>query len=298
MSPEEKSRLKKAFKEGTLRVRSVSPKGELCWTRVLEVHRAEVGPESIWEARTEFGPMTLTGGHRIFLSPTSKIETEKLTTGQTVLGALKNRVGAPKILSVQKVRSRRFMYDLTAEHWHNFVLHRSKVVVSNSPDRNYHFRPPEHEGVIKQFNQVFGYIWEDEELLVYIECALDWFNSMPPETESLCSIDLLVSQKPVWKIHIMWGAIVHAMFALSTNWVSEEFSYSIGGVSLDIDRSSKYESLKNNAEQMLEKSQEIKLQTTKIIRGLSQPRFGVGVRSSFGPHVGRGVLSPRNFVGL
>jgi len=125
-----------------------------------------------------------------------------------------------------------------------------------------------------------------------------WFNSLPPETEALCSLDLLSVQKPVWKSHIIWGAIVHAMFALSANWIQEEFDYSIGGVSLSIDRSSKYESLKNNAEQMMEKSAEIKKETTKIIRGLSQPRFGVGVRSSFGPAVGRGVLSPRNFVGL
>lgn len=168
----------------------------------------------------------------------------------------------------------------------------------NNPDRNYHFRPPEHEGNIKQYNQVFGYVWEDHELLTYIQCALDWWNMMPPETEKLCTIDLLVRYKPTWKTAIIWGAIVHAATALAFNWVQEEFNYSIGGVSLDIQRSSSYESLKQNAEGQLDKATEAKEKTVKIIRGLKQPRFGIGVRSSFGPMVGRGVLSPRSFVGL
>jgi len=165
----------------------------------------------------------------------------------------------------------------------------------NNPDRNYHFRPPEHEGTIGCYNQVFGYVWTDEELLEYLERALDWWNMLPPETENLCSIDKLVSMKPAWRTAVLWGAIVHACFALATNWVQDEFSYSIGGISLDIDKSSKFESLKQNAEGQLDKAADAKLITTKFIRGLQQPRYGQGVRSSFGPAVGRGVLSPRNF---
>jgi len=34
----------------------------------------------------------------------------------------------------------------------------------NNPDRNYHFRPPANEATINQYNQVFGFIWEDHEL--------------------------------------------------------------------------------------------------------------------------------------
>jgi hypothetical protein len=168
----------------------------------------------------------------------------------------------------------------------------------NNPDRNYHFRPPEHEGDIKQYNQIFGYVWEDEELLTYMECALDWWNSMPPETETLCTLDLLIKYKPTWKSAIIWGAMAYAANALAFNWTQEQFNYSIGGVSLDINRTSDYMSLKQNAEGEFQKMAEAKARTTKIIRGLKQPRFGIGVRSSFGPLVGRGVLSPRSFVGL
>ena len=84
-------------------------------------------------------------------------------------------------------------------------------------------------------------------------------------------------------------------FVLS-NGVLAHNSYSIGGISLDIEKSSKYESMKQNAEEQWDKLVEMKARTSKYLRGLQQPRFGRGVRSAFGPHVGRGVLSPRNFV--
>ena len=82
------------------------------------------------------------------------------------------------------------------------------------------------------------------------------------------------------------------------NWTADEFDYSIGGVSLSLERSSKYESLKSNAESMFDKATEAKARTVKIMRGLKQPKYGVGIRSAFGPHVGRGVLGPRNFLVL
>lgn len=166
----------------------------------------------------------------------------------------------------------------------------------NNPDRNYHFRPPEQEGVVKKYNRVFGYIWEDHELLCYLEMALDWFNSFPPETEGIRTLNNLCQQKPAWRTFILWGAAVHALFALSINWVADEFDYSIGGISLSLEKSSKYESLKQNAEGQFDKATEAKARTVKFIRGLQQPKFGFGVRSAFGPNVGRGVLSPRSFV--
>ena len=73
-------------------------------------------------------------------------------------------------------------------------------------------------------------------------------------------------------------------------------SYSIGGISLDLDKSSKDQSLSDTAESQWDKLTAAKQLTTKFLRGLKQPRFGIGVRSAFGPAVGKGVLSPRNFI--
>lgn len=183
------------------------------------------------------------------------------------------------------------------------LIHKLRTLIrDNNPDRNYSFRPPEHEQDINNYNRVFGYVWEDDELLIYLNCALDEWNAAPPETEGLCSLDKLVAQKPVWRTFIMWGAIRFAAQALAFNWVQEEFGYSIGGISLDIERSSKYMDLKRNAEEQFNKAtgadggEGTKQRTTKYMRGLQQPRFGIGVRSAFGPRVARGVLSPRSFL--
>lgn len=82
-----------------------------------------------------------------------------------------------------------------------------------------------------------------------------------------------------------------------TNGILAHNSYSIGGVNLDIEKSSKYESaynaVKDNWESQLDRAK----QTVKIVKGLQQSRYGVGIRSAFGPYVGRGVLSPRKFLG-
>jgi len=292
-----RDRLREAFVQGTLLAHSVGPTGETAWQPVQGVHRAEVAWESAVEVTTPHGSMVLTGGHRVYTAPTEKVEAETLCEGQQVLSIDASGVSTVvPVVGVKVLPPRQFMYDLTVAEWHNFLVHRSCVVVSNSPDRNYRFRPPEGEGTIGCYNQVFGYVWTDEEFADYLTIALDKWNLHPPETEELRTVDMVCSQKPAWRAALLWGALVNAAQALAYNWTVNEFSYSIGGISLDINRTSSYMDLKRNAEEQWDKMTEAKARTTKFLRGLQQPRFGRGVRSAFGPYVGKGVLSPRNFV--
>ena len=185
-------------------------------------------------------------------------------------------------------------YD-TIQQWYIDKLR--MLLRDQNPDKFYHFRPPEFEADIGRYNRVFGQIWEDAELLEYCERALDWFNMFPPYTGGITpTLNDLTTGRPAWRTAIFWDAISHACFALATNWVADEFDYSIGGVSLTIEKSSKYESLKQNSESQFDKATEAKARTVKFIRGLQQPRFGIGIRSAFGPFVGRGVMSPRAFI--
>jgi hypothetical protein len=167
----------------------------------------------------------------------------------------------------------------------------------NNPDRNYHFRPPEHEGRIGNYNRVFGYVWEDEELKQYLLWGLYWWNSQPPNTSGICSLEAICNTHPYWITNILWAASVHALYALSINWMHDEFDYSIGGVSLSLEKSSKYQSARQEAEAMLDKATQAKKDTVRFIRGLKQHRYSQGVRSSFGPALGKGILSPRSFIG-
>ena len=86
-------------------------------------------------------------------------------------------------------------------------------------------------------------------------------------------------------------------FVLS-NGILAHNSYSIGGVSLDLDKASKYEGAYSAVVEQFDKQLEKSKMTINYVKGLQQPKYGTGIRSSFGPYQGRGVLGPRKFMGL
>jgi hypothetical protein len=178
------------------------------------------------------------------------------------------------------------------------LVRRLRIITrDNSPDRNYHFRPPAHEETVGQYNRVFGHIWLDEELQEYLQRSLDMIIANPPRTP-FCSVDDLVRTRPEWRTLLLTGAMMHAVMALILNWSADSFEYSIGGVSLSLDQASKYESTYGLLSDQWDKQILAAKQTVKILKGLQQPRYGLGVRSAFGPAVGAGVLTPRKFVGF
>ena len=178
------------------------------------------------------------------------------------------------------------------------LIHSMRVMLrDNNPDRNYRFRPPAHEETVGQFNRVFGHIWLDEELAEYLMASLNRISSAPPETP-FGSIEQLLSSRYNWRALLINGAMMDALFAVSTNAAAESFDYSIGGVSLSIDQFSRYESLHSAMRDRFEADLEKAKRTVKVVRGLQQPRYGMGVRSSFGPSLGKNILSPRKFLGI
>jgi len=167
----------------------------------------------------------------------------------------------------------------------------------NNPDRNYHFSPPTGEESVNQFTRVFGFLWEDYELLEWLRISLDSINSKPPMT-FYKTLDELIQRNRPWRTVLLEGAMIHAIFAIALNWVVDEFDYSIGGVSLSIEKSSKYQSMASDIQARFDADVTAAKETVKIFMGLKQSKFGVGIRSSFGPSVGRGALTPRRFLGV
>lgn len=167
----------------------------------------------------------------------------------------------------------------------------------NNPARNYHFVPPSGEESVNRFTRVFGYVWEDEELLEFLRVSNDAINSYPPQT-FYETLDQLMTQHRNWRSLLLNGAIIYACQAVSLNWIVDEFGYSIGGVSLDMEKSAKYQSMMNDASARFQEYVTAAKETVKIVRGLKQSRYGMGIRSSFGPSAGRGTLTPRRFLGI
>jgi hypothetical protein len=175
------------------------------------------------------------------------------------------------------------------------LLYTLRVMLrDNNPDRNYRFRPPATERFIQGQTQVFGFIWEDEELLEYIYMAIDDFNGRPPTT-SIGIGDILSSDRR-WRTTIIIRAAAFACFAIAMNWIADEFTYSISGVSLDLDKSSKYQALKDEYVAEYDKMVEANKQSIKIIKGLRQFRYGIGITSALGPLNRPGVQSRRNLI--
>ena len=166
-----------------------------------------------------------------------------------------------------------------------------------NPGRNYHFVPPTGEDTINQFNRVFGFLWEDVELLEFLRVSNDSINMYAPQT-FYDTLDRLISEHRNWRTLLFTGAMVHSINALALNWIADEFNYSIGGVSLDIEKSAKYQGMANDAQSRFAEQVVAAKETVKIVRGLQQSRYGIGIRSSFGPSVGRGALTPRRFLGI
>jgi len=173
------------------------------------------------------------------------------------------------------------------------LIRRLRIMLrDNNPDRNYRFRPPSTEKFIQSQTEVFGYIWEDEELYEYLLIAIDMYNAAPPVT------DITVLSMPNrWRSVILMGACAQACRSVAMNWIADEFNYSVSGVSLDLEKSSKYMGMKENYEAEFDKALEQAKRSIKIVKGLKQPRFGIGVSSALGPFNRVGTQSRSNYVG-
>jgi hypothetical protein len=179
----------------------------------------------------------------------------------------------------------------------NLIFRLRRFLGDANPDRNYRFRPPESSKFIQGQTQVFGFIWEDQDLYEFILMAIADINYRPPVT-GITLVDILNNSSRFfsWSTIIVFRAAWYACFQQAMIWVSNEFSYSISGVSLDIEKSSKYMSLKDELGAEFDKQIEAAKAGLKYIVGLKQAKFGIGLQSSLGPLSRPGIQSRANWV--
>ena len=111
----------------------------------------------------------------------------------------------------------------------------------------------------------------------FLLMAVDELNSSPPVT------GITLDNAPErWRTNLIMRAAAFACGAVTLNWIADEYDYSISGVSLSIEKSSKYEAMKDNFLAEWEKSRELIKASIKIVKGLRQPRYGIGISSALG----------------
>jgi hypothetical protein len=287
MNSKDKKIIYKAFQSEDLTVKSVSKDKKVEWKRVLDVTRHNVTNKNQFRISIGNASCTATEDHSLFKDSGFEIQETKtgdFKVGENIVCVEDEKVINKKVLSNLQVPPQRYMYDLTVEDNENFVL-KSGILAHNT------FRPPATEKFMQAQTRVFGYIWEDEELYEYLLMAVNELNSSPPVTG--VTIDNLPDR---WTTNVLLRAGAFACGAVTISWIVNEFDYSISGISLSIDKSSKYESMKNNFLQEWEKSRELIKRSIKITKGLNQPRYGIGISSALGPYSRPGTQSRRNFI--
>lgn len=115
-----------------------------------------------------------------------------------------------------------------------------ELLSDTNPDRNYHFRPPTPSKVVAGYTTRVGYIWTDATILRMLMITISKLNTWNPMNLYNYTIDSV----PVdWGNAAAVGAAGRCLSAEGARWASDEFSFSLNGVSLDINKASLYQSM-------------------------------------------------------
>jgi len=153
------------------------------------------------------------------------------------------------------------------------VVQIRELLSDTNPDRNYHFRPPTQAKTIAGFSQRVGFIWTDETILRLMKLTLAQINTYNPKLDWGWNLDTIPES---WAQAVCLGTAAKCLSAEAARWAADEFGYSLNGVSLDIEKSSKYQGL---SEQYANEFKEwmVPLTATKpFSAGLRQSRWLLG----------------------
>lgn len=219
MDNKDKKFIYEAFLDQKVMVQSVTKDKKLEWKPITNVMKHDVKNKIQYKINLESHTSCIvTEDHSLFLDESDvikSIKTKEFKTGDDLVFVENDKVISKKVYSNLIIPSIKHMFDLSVQDNENFVLE-SGILAHNS------FRPPASEKFIQGQTQVFGFIWEDEELLEYLYMAVDDFNSRPPTT-GIEFFNLWGTERR-WRTTIIMRAAAFACFAIAMNWIADEYS--------------------------------------------------------------------------
>ncbi len=114
------------------------------------------------------------------------------------------------------------------------------LLTDTDPDRNYHFRPPTPGKVVAGYPPRVGYIWTDDTIIRMVKNNISRANTWNPRTLYSFTLETLPDD---WANFVALGAAASCLSNEGTRWAADEFSYSLNGVSIDLPKTSLYQSL-------------------------------------------------------
>jgi len=148
-----------------------------------------------------------------------------------------------------------------------------ELLSDTNPDRNYHFRPPTPGHVVANYTTRVGFIWLDTTILVNLATSISMLNVYNPMNYFNWNLNT---------IPFDWGniaALEAASLCLSgesARWAADELSYSLNGVSLDINKSALYQSLASTYQQQFNTVAPLLTANRPFSAGLRQQRWLLG----------------------
>lgn len=122
----------------------------------------------------------------------------------------------------------------------NLVMLVRELLSDENPDRNYHFRPPTAGKTVAGFSQRVGFIWTDDTILRMLDLSIAQLNTANPQSLTNYTLANIPDN---WAKAACVGAAAHCLGKEATRWAADEFSYSLNGVSLDLNKAQLYQAL-------------------------------------------------------
>lgn len=120
------------------------------------------------------------------------------------------------------------------------VMYVRQLLSDTNPDRNYHFRPPTSSRVVAGYNTRVGFIWLDASILMFLDMAISMLNVYNPMNLYNWTLDTIPRD---WGNIAAMGAAAFCLQMEGNRWAADQFSYSLNGVSLDINKADLYSGL-------------------------------------------------------
>ena len=155
-------------------------------------------------------------------------------------------------------------------HTAELVMMVRELLSDTNPDRNYHFRPPTSGKVVAGFTSRVGFIWTDSTIITMLKLALAQMNMSNPLTTFDYTIDSAPSS---WAQVACLGAAAKCLSAEGARWTEESFSYSLNGVSIDINKVGDYSALASAYSQEFQALTTLAVANRACSAGLRQSRF-------------------------
>lgn len=148
-----------------------------------------------------------------------------------------------------------------------------KLLRDDNPDRNYHFRPPTPGRVVAGYTTRVGFIWSDEDILINLDISIGKLNTWNPMNLTGWTLDTIPMD---WGKAAAIGAASLCLLGESARWTADEFSYSLNGVSLDINKSGMYQTLGSTYDQQFTQWAPLLTANRPFSAGLRQQRWLLG----------------------